>query len=144
MNVRDVGSQLGTSPAALNYRHQVSSLKCHSFRSRHCGDCRQCRLALDHHCPWFDADVMAPQTLLPFLLFLALIPPLLSIAFAPLLLPSYHSVRFMWKHANKSDYVNLVWWSRKRSWVGGPMYRWMIGFWLGEMRCIGYIIHIKV
>jgi hypothetical protein len=54
------------------------------------------------------------------------------LAFGPLLRISLHNVRFIWSHASSSDYVNRVWWSRKRSWTGGPMYRWIIGLWLGE------------
>ncbi|UZJ54001.1 hypothetical protein CBS101457_003321 [Exobasidium rhododendri] len=123
---------------------QGDPLRCHRdncggrwkpARSRHCGDCRECRVALDHHCPWFDADISAPQTMLPFLGFLGAIPPLLSIAFYPIFSISWQSLRFIWRFARRSDHVDIIWWSRKRSWLGGPMYRWMVGFWLGSREC---------
>ncbi|PWN90939.1 hypothetical protein FA10DRAFT_279939 [Acaromyces ingoldii] len=99
-------------------------------RTRHCGDCRTCRAGLDHHCPWFDADVCAPTTMTLFLGFLALVPILCLLAFAPLLPTVWSHTTSIWRWANESEALRASWWSRKKSWIGGPMYRWIIGFYL--------------
>ncbi|GAC93150.1 hypothetical protein PHSY_000713 [Pseudozyma hubeiensis SY62] len=99
-----------------------------SLRTRHCGDCGICRLGFDHHCAWFDNDVTSPATLRHFIGFLLSIPPLYLLGLAPLFTTAWRVVRSI--HALSSTNVELRerWWRRWYSWIGGPAYRYLVGW----------------
>lgn len=105
-----------------------------AFRTRHCGDCRTCRVGFDHHCAWFDNDVTAPVTLRPFVGFLASIPPLYLLGLGPLFKPSWQTLKRIKAFAAADASLRSSWWDKWYSWVGGPAFRWMVGYALGASR----------
>lgn len=105
-----------------------------AFRTRHCGDCGTCRVGFDHHCAWFDNDVTAPATLRPFIGFLLSIPPLLLLGLGPLVPTAWRTLKQIHTFAYNDAGLKGVWWSHWYSWIGGPAFRWMVGFALGASR----------
>lgn len=95
------------------------------LRTRHCKRHDECSVGFDHCCPWFDACINL-YTLKPFVAFVALAPMLL-LPPAALLLPiirmHYAEVWPFWN----SDALHSLWWTRKRSWAVGPVYRYIGG-----------------
>ncbi|CBQ72594.1 conserved hypothetical protein [Sporisorium reilianum SRZ2] len=104
------------------------------LRTRHCGDCGTCRVGFDHHCAWFDNDVSAAATLRPFVAFLLSIPPLYTLALAPLFSSAWRVLVRIHSFASSDAGISGVWWSQWYSWLGGPAFRWMVGFGLGASR----------
>ena len=80
----------------------------------------------------FDADVSLPSTLFPFLSFLTLVPVLFSWAYLPLLPLAWRHARAIASFASASQVLREKWWSRRRSWIGGPIWRWAVGWMWGE------------
>lgn len=120
-----------------------SSLRCYRdscggrikpFRTRHCGDCGTCRVGFDHHCAWFDNDVASPATLRPFIGFLLSIPPLYTLGLAPLIPSAWSVVKRIHAYSSSNPGIQSVWWARWYSWIGGPAFRYMVGFTLGASR----------
>ncbi|KDN41598.1 hypothetical protein K437DRAFT_171766 [Tilletiaria anomala UBC 951] len=93
-------------------------------RTRHCGDCRTCRIGFDHHCPWFDADVIAQHTMPSFLLFLLLAALLLILALAPLVHGAYADFNVLLHVAWAHPHMHTRWWQRRWTWYGGPTLRY--------------------
>ncbi|PWN41833.1 hypothetical protein IE81DRAFT_155789 [Ceraceosorus guamensis] len=103
-------------------------------RTRHCGDCGTCRAGLDHHCPWFDADVQIPLTSPSFLHFLILVPLLYLFALFPMFGIAWRHTRLIWIWACDVDNVqSREWWANKWTWMGGPVWRW-VGGWIVASR----------
>ncbi|SPO27174.1 uncharacterized protein UTRI_10636_B [Ustilago trichophora] len=98
------------------------------FRTRHCGDCRTCRVGFDHHCAWFDNDVTSPSTLRSFIFFLLSIPPLYLLGLGPLLPSAWMTLKRIHTFAATDTAIQLKWWGKWYSWIGGPAFRWMVGF----------------
>lgn len=105
-----------------------------ALRTRHCGDCGTCRVGFDHHCAWFDNDVTVPATLASFVGFLVSIPPLCLLGLGPLLPSAWQTLRRIHAFASIDAGLGAYWWSRWYSWIGGPAFRWMVGFTLGARR----------
>lgn len=105
-----------------------------TLRTRHCGDCGTCRIGLDHHCAWFDNDVTAATTLRPFVGVLVSVPPLYALALGPLFPTAWRVLVRVQAFSHSDDAVRSAWWSKWYSWVGGPGFRWMVGFALGAAR----------
>ncbi len=105
-----------------------------AFRTRHCGDCGTCRVGFDHHCAWFDNDVASPATLRSFIGFLLSVPPLLSLALGPIIPSAWRTLRRILTFASSDPSIQERWWSRGYSWIGGPAFRYMVGFVLGAKR----------
>ncbi|PWZ01319.1 hypothetical protein BCV70DRAFT_149671, partial [Testicularia cyperi] len=102
-----------------------------AFRTRHCGDCGVCRVGFDHHCAWFDNDVTGPATLRPFLVFLGCVPTLVGLVLGPLLPAAWKVTKEITHFAASDPGLVESWWSKWYSWVGGPAFRWMVGWVLG-------------
>ncbi|CDU26130.1 uncharacterized protein SPSC_06297 [Sporisorium scitamineum] len=105
-----------------------------AFRTRHCGDCGVCRVGFDHHCAWFDNDVTAAATLRPFIGFLISIPPLYLLGLGPLFPTAWRMLRRIQSFTSNDPGIRAAWWSKWYSWIGGPAFRWMVGFALGTSR----------
>jgi len=90
-------------------------------RSRHCKDCRRCRLEFDHCCPWLAC--ITRDTIKPFIMFLALVPPTIGLGLweaIPLALLQWALVKdAMWN----AQHLYRIWWDRWYSWLGGPVFR---------------------
>lgn len=84
--------------------------------------------SLRSHPIQFDADVALPSTSRPFLLFLSQIIFLLSWIYAPLLPTALTHVRQIWAWAGRSDEMQRDWWAWRGSWLGGPIWRWSVGW----------------
>ncbi|KAH8917297.1 hypothetical protein BT69DRAFT_1323682 [Atractiella rhizophila] len=91
------------------------------LRSRHCKDCGLCK---------FDSCITLELTMKPFLQFVTIVPLLLTWALIPLVWPiGKHLsliVRTVWLDSN-NQWMKDHWWSLRRSWIGGPGWRWMGG-----------------
>ena len=104
------------------------------FRTRHCGDCGTCRVGFDHHCAWFDNDVTAPATLRSFIGLLLSVPPLYLLGLGPLFPVAWQTLRRINIFAAHDSVLQTSWWGRWYSWIGGPAFRWMVGFAFGASR----------
>ncbi|SPO27519.1 uncharacterized protein UTRI_10636 [Ustilago trichophora] len=107
-----------------------------SFRARHCGDCRTCRVGFDHHCAWFDNDITSPSTLRSFIFFLLSIPPLYLVGLGPLFPSAWMTLKRIHAFATTDTTIQLQWWGRWYSWIGGPAFRWMVGFSIAANRWV--------
>nr|CDI53131.1 conserved hypothetical protein [Melanopsichium pennsylvanicum 4] len=105
-----------------------------AFRTRHCGDCGVCRVGFDHHCAWFDNDVTAPATLSSFVGFLLSIPPLYTLGLGPLFPTAWRTLKRISNFAKSDLEIRSRWWNKWYSWVGGPAFRWILGFGLGTKK----------
>ncbi|CCF52352.1 hypothetical protein NDA11_000177 [Ustilago hordei] len=105
-----------------------------AFRMRHCGDCGTCRVGFDHHCAWFDNDVTAPATLRAFVAFLVSIPPLYVIAFGPLFPSAWQTLKQIKDFTASDAVIRSKWYNKWYSWIGGPAFRWIVGYALRAKR----------
>lgn len=117
----------------LCFRDQCNG-RVKTFRTRHCGDCGTCRLGFDHHCAWFDNDITAPATLRSFLLFLGCVPPLIGLAVGPLASSAWQTARQIATFALADGRLRHSWWDCWYSWLGGPVFRWMVGWCIAARR----------
>ncbi|GAA5828154.1 hypothetical protein JCM11251_002614 [Rhodosporidiobolus azoricus] len=101
-----------------------------SIRTRHCRDCGTCRAGFDHHCAFMDNCVSA-STFKPFFCFLVYAFFLLLSTLALLAPLQYRVAREVYQQTWRSDLLYRKWWNRKRSWAGGPVYRYVGGLFLG-------------
>ena len=90
-------------------------------RTRHCKDCRRCRMEYDHCCPWFGPNCISRDTLKAFILFLSLTPSTIAVVLwevIPIALTHVRCVRQQYWPA-----LYAIWWNRWYSWIGGPLFR---------------------
>lgn len=112
-----------------------------AFRTRHCGDCGTCRVGFDHHCAWFDNDVTAAATLQSFIGFLISIPLLILLALGPIVPTAWRVLVRIQSFSSSDPEIRSLWWSKWYSWIGGPAFRWIVGFTLGASRWSASIPH---
>ncbi|KAL4400291.1 protein-cysteine S-palmitoyltransferase [Malassezia pachydermatis] len=101
-------------------------------RMRHCGECGECRFFFDHHCLWFNNDITAPHTLVPFLLLISLTPCLFVLACWPLLPLAWHHIVLLWEHSTSHPWIVQHFWDKKWTWVLGPIHRPLLGLYLAS------------
>lgn len=68
----------------------------------------------------------------PFLLFLLSIPPLFFWCLGPLIPTAVRQTREIWLLAVHDPGIRNRWWGRWYSWCGGPIFRWAVGWIMGE------------
>lgn len=88
--------------------------------------------SFDHHCPWFDSDISSPRTMLPFLIFLSFVLILWLWCFIPLLPMAARHSYAIWNFGKQDARVRKIWWDKKSTWIGGPFFRWIVGWIVGE------------
>ncbi|KAK0567140.1 hypothetical protein OC844_000385 [Tilletia horrida] len=76
------------------------------------------------HLQNFNACVVAPDTIQPFLLTTVLASLLLASALAPIAPIAWKHLRLLWTFAKASPAVYQLWWRHSWTWVGGPWTRY--------------------
>ncbi|KAK9893404.1 hypothetical protein P389DRAFT_175460 [Cystobasidium minutum MCA 4210] len=92
-------------------------------RARHCKDCRVCRLDFDHHCPWLGC--ISRDTFKAFILFLGIATLTIAVGLAPVYPLAWWQYRHVMAHAWQQDYIYDLWWNKRYSYLGGPLYRYL-------------------
>lgn len=88
---------------------------------------------LDAPLTQFDADVQVPLTSPSFLHFLALVPVLYLFVFFPIFGVAWTHARAIWLWAcDERNVDSRAWWCNRWTWMGGPVWRWLGGWVLGE------------
>lgn len=104
-------------------------------RTRHCKDCRKCRVDFDHCCVFFGTCV-AEGNLFFFVAFLLTVAPTVAIGLWEVVPVALHHRQLAMEQLWLSDTLYANWWNRWYSWIGGPIYRWGAGLlyciWLYE------------
>ena len=102
-------------------------------RTRHCKDCRKCRVDFDHCCVFFGTCI-AEGNLLLFTIFLLTVAPTIALGLWQVTPVALHHRKIVMEQLWLSDLVYENWWNRWYSWIGGPIFRWGAGllysFWL--------------
>ena len=91
-------------------------------------------MGFDHHCPWFDADVIAKSTMASFLFFLVLAIALLLLALGPLAPRAYNEFRELISFAWDDQSIKRDWWDHRKAWYGGPTVRYGYALYLAQKR----------
>lgn len=101
-------------------------------KMRHCRLCGECRFFFDHHCPWFNNDIVAPTTLVPFLVFTGVTPVLVLLACRQLVYCSWIHVRTLWYLGHEVPNLNDWFWNNRWTWILGPVCRPLVGLFLAS------------
>lgn len=101
-------------------------------RMRHCGQCGECRFFFDHHCPWFDNDIVAPTTLVPFLTLMATVPTLFIFSCSCLFGCAWTHTVLLWRIGHQDPYMRDHYWDCMWTWVLGPIGRPLVGLYLAS------------
>lgn len=101
-------------------------------KMRHCRLCGECRFFFDHHCPWFNNDIVAPTTLLPFLVLTGVTPVLVLLACRQLVYCTWIHVRTLWHLGHEVPILNDWFWTNRWTWVLGPVCRPLVGLFLAS------------
>ena len=102
-------------------------------RTRHCKDCRVCRVDFDHCCVFFGTCI-AEGNLFLFTIFLLTVAPTITLGLWQVTPVALQHRRIVMDQLWLSDLIYEKWWNRWYSWIGGPVFRWGAGllysFWL--------------
>lgn len=104
-------------------------------RMRHCGICGECRFFFDHHCLWFDNDVVAPETMGSFLLLTVILPVLFFCVSIPITQLAFLHVKLLWQLGHNTPAIFHGFYQKWWSWCFGPVLRTLIGLYLAS----GYV-----
>lgn len=104
-------------------------------RTRHCKDCRSCRVDFDHCCVFFGTCI-AQGNLLAFVAFLLTVAPTIALGLYTVTPVALAHRKIVMQQYWLSEQLFARWWNRWYSWIGGPIFRWGAGllycFWLYE------------
>lgn len=101
-------------------------------RMRHCGQCGECRFFFDHHCPWFDNDIVAPTTMVPFLTLMVTVPTLFIISCSCLFECAWTHTVLLWRIGHQDPYMRNHYWDCMWTWILGPIGRPIVGLYLAS------------